>query len=268
MKRSMFCSVSALVILGLSVGPALASEAAGAAAKKHAGGHAKHAPHWSYTGKTSAEHWGDMEAGFATCKMGKLQSPIDIRGAAQADLPALGFNYASSATEVVNNGHTIQVTLSPGSSNGLKLPAGNFKLLQFHLHTPSEEKIDGQSFPMVAHMVHKSDEGQLAVVAVLFKLGRVNPTLARVLTSMPSTAESTPVPMPGLDPNALLPDSRAYYSFVGSLTTPPCSEGVLWHVMKQPVELSEGQLAAFKKLYPMNARPTQPLNGRSLKVSS
>lgn len=227
--------------------------------------HDKAAPHWSYSGHGGASHWSELQADFATCKLGGEQSPIDIRGAAKAELPALGFGYAAGKAEVVNNGHTIQVNV--GEGNSVKLAAGNFQLLQFHFHTPSEEKINGKQFPLVAHLVHRNEEGKLAVVAVLFKQGKANPVLARIFGAMPAKADGKAELAEPLNPADLLPASQSYYAFMGSLTTPPCSEGVRWQVLKQPVELSKGQLAAFRKLYPMNARPVQPLNGRSLQES-
>lgn len=222
--------------------------------------------HWSYAGQTGADHWGNMQADFGTCKLGKEQSPIDIRGAAKADLPTLGFNYSPSAAEVINNGHTIQVALAKGGT--LKLAsAGDFQLLQFHFHTPSEEKINGAAYPMVAHLVHRNAKGQLAVVAVLFKLGKENPTLTKIFAAMPAQADNKAALPDGVNAADLLPAHRSYYTFMGSLTTPPCSEGVRWQVLKDPVEMSKAQIAQFKKLYPKNARPVQPLNGRSVQES-
>lgn len=239
---------------------ALASLFAGSvlAGEKHGQEHA----HWSYSGKSDAKHWGDMQPDYVGCKLGKEQSPIDIRRATKADLPAIGFDYANGPAEVINNGHTIQVNLAAGGK--AKLASGDHELLQFHFHTPSEEKINGKAYPMVAHLVHRSGEGKLAVVAVLFKLGKENPVLTRVFSAMPQKADEKAVLEGGMNVADLLPAKQAYYAFMGSLTTPPCSEGVRWHVLKQPVELSKAQLVAFKKLYPMNARPVQPLNGRAV----
>lgn len=220
--------------------------------------------HWEYSGKAGAEHWGNLEQDFATCKLGNEQSPIDIRGAKKAKLDPIGFNYVSSAADVVNNGHTIQVDLSSGGS--IKLADGEYKLLQFHFHTPSEEKINGKKFPLVAHLVHKNDAGKLAVVALLFKQGKENAALKTVYANLPTEAGSRKSLDGGMNLGALLPAQRSYYAFNGSLTTPPCSEGVRWQVLKTQIEISKEQLAAFKKLYPMNARPVQPLNGRKVEM--
>lgn len=222
--------------------------------------------HWTYNGKSGAKYWGDMKEDFATCKLGKNQSPIDIPAAKakKADLPAIGFAYSTSTAEVVNNGHTIQVNLPAGSK--VTLAGAEYNLLQFHFHAPSEEKVNGKPYPMVAHFVHKNAEGKLAVVAVLFKQGKANAALKDVLAKLPGK-EGDKLALDKLDPAAVLPANQAYYAFMGSLTTPPCSEEVRWQVLKTPVELSATQIKAFRKLYPMNARPVQPLNGREVQVS-
>lgn len=222
-------------------------------------------PHWSYTGKTDPAHWADLESANSACKLSKEQSPINIdeKSAKKAALAPLEFNYPAGGAEVVNNGHTVQVNLPAGAT--LKTGDGEANLLQFHFHTPSEEKINGASFPMVAHFVHKSADGKLSVVAVLFKEGKENKTLVPVFAALP--AGGKPLSLATFDPAAVLPAKRGYYKFTGSLTTPPCSDGVRWQVLKQPVELSKGQIAAFRSLYPMNARPVQPLNGRVVQVS-
>jgi carbonic anhydrase len=244
-------------LLIVSLYTALASHAA--LAESHA--------HWSYEGKTDAGHWAELDEGYATCKLGKNQSPINIetRRARRADLKPIEFSYAQGAAEVVNNGHTIQVNVPNGGN--ISIDGKPYQLLQFHFHTPSEEKIDGKAYPLVAHMVHKNAEGKLAVVAVLFKQGAENRSLKPVFAAMPAAEGEKAALGNGFDPAALLPASRGYYAFTGSLTTPPCSEEVTWRVLKTPVEVSSSQLAAFRKLYPMNARPVQPLNDRSVEAS-
>jgi carbonic anhydrase len=216
--------------------------------------------HWEYAGKHGPSHWGEMESDFSSCKLGKAQSPIDIHAAKAAALTPIDFQYAPSAGEIVNNGHTVQVNLNDAGS--VKLPSGGYKLLQFHFHTPSEESINGKHYPLVAHLVHKNENGDLAVVAVLFKKGKENAALKQVFAELPPTAGEKHPLAENIDIMATLPAKRAYYAFMGSLTTPPCSEGVHWQVLKQPAEISGKQLAAFRKLYAMNARPIQPLNGR------
>ena len=239
--------ITGAVVAALAAGYALAEEGK---------------PHFQYSGEHGPSHWGDLEKDFATCKIGKAQSPIDIHGAVKASLPAIGFHYADSPAEVTNNGHSIQVNLSNGGT--ADLPSGTYKLVQFHFHAPSEEKVNGHNYPMVAHLVHQNDAGQLAVVAVLFKEGKANPALAKVFAVMPAKEGEKVALEGGANATDLLPAAQSYYAYTGSLTTPPCSEGVHWQVLKQPVELSKEQLAAFRKLYPMNARPVQALNGRKV----
>ncbi|MCE9638869.1 MAG: carbonic anhydrase family protein [Betaproteobacteria bacterium] len=223
------------------------------------------APHWGYG---EAGKWGDLSAEFKECKLGKEQSPIDIqtKAAEKTKLAAIGFNYKAGAGDVVNNGHTIQVNLTDAGS--AKLAGSDYQLLQFHFHTPSEEKVDGKNFPLVAHLVHKSAAGGLGVVGVMFKEGKENAALKPVFDAMPAKEGGKAALKANLNAADFLPADKGYYAFKGSLTTPPCSEGVAWQVMKQPVELSKGQIEAFRKLYKMNARPVQPLNGRKVQVSS
>lgn len=227
--------------------------------------HAADHVHWDYEGQAGTEYWGTLDPTFKTCKAGKEQSPINITAATQsAELKPIGFAYTAGAADIVNNGHTIQVNLANGGS--IKLGQDEFKLLQFHFHTPSEEQINGKSFPLVAHLVHKSANGELAVVAVLFNLGKENAALKHVFHSLP-TQRGASKSLGSLNAADLLPQDRAYYAFKGSLTTPPCSEGVRWQVLKHAQEISVEQFAAFKALYPMNARPVQPLHGRKVKAS-
>ena len=224
-----------------------------------------HAPHWGYD---KAAAWGDLSAEFKECKLGKEQSPIDIstKATEKAKLPAIGFNYKAGAATVVNNGHTVQVDLADAGS--AKLAGGDYPILQFHFHAPSEERIDGRSYPMVAHLVHKNASGNLAVVGVLFREGKENAALKSVLGSMPAKEGGKAALKGAFNPAGFLPKNQGYYAFKGSLTTPPCSEGVAWQVLKEPVELSKAQIDSFRKLYKMNARPVQPLNGRKVQGSS
>lgn len=225
------------------------------------------APHWAYEGHGGAEHWADLDKGFAECKLGKEQSPIDIstKGVEKANLAPIKPAYKASAGELVNNGHTIQVNLADAGS--IIVPTGEYKVLQFHFHTPSEEKIDGKNFPLVAHLVHKNAAGQLAVVAVLFKEGKENAALKDIFNALPAH-EGKEALKANFDVSKVLPATLGYYTFKGSLTTPPCSEGVAWHVLKTPVEMSAAQINAFKKVFKMNARPVQPLNGRKIQEAN
>lgn len=222
--------------------------------------------HWGY-GKDHAgpEHWSELNPEFATCGVGKRQSPIDIVRAEKAALPDIQFGYQAGQLKVLNNGHTIQVTLPAGSS--IAVGDRTYQLLQFHFHSPSEEAISGKRAPLVAHFVHKGADGNLAVVAVLFDVGAENASLKPVFAAMPAKAGSDVALDVQVDPSAVLPVKRGYYEFEGSLTTPPCSEGVRWFVLQHHSTISKAQLAAFKKLYSGNARPLQPLNGRTIRAS-
>jgi carbonic anhydrase len=220
--------------------------------------------HWGYQGEHAPEHWAEMDPGFETCALGHMQSPIDIHDALPADLPKIGFEYHAGPAEDANNGHTIQVNLP--DSGGIDIGGTHYALVQFHFHTPSEEKIDGEAYPMEMHLVHKDADGHLAVVAVMLKEGSENAALEEIFDALPK-AEGDKHALEALDPAALLPAERGYYAYTGSLTTPPCSEGVRWQVLKRPIEVSESQIEAFRKLFPANARPVQPLNGRAVQES-
>ncbi|MBK7050320.1 MAG: carbonic anhydrase family protein [Rhodoferax sp.] len=222
--------------------------------------------HWSYEGSTGPQAWGKLKPDFNVCAIGKRQSPINIEESATLQGPAepLQFNYQPSSGTVVNNGHTIQVDLF--GDNTLTVRGSTYKLLQFHFHTPSEEQINYRNFAMVAHLVHKNAQGQLAVVAVLLDPGVANALINKVWTYIPlDTSDQVRLPAGIIDMNELLPKDQRYYQFMGSLTTPPCTEGVLWMVLKQPTTVSREQIKLFTQLFPHNARPTQPVNGRAVR---
>ena len=221
--------------------------------------------HWSYQGHGGPAKWAELDHAFATCGLGKVQSPIDIRGAKVADLPAIQFHYKPSPLKLIDNGHTIQVNYAPGSS--IDIGDAHYELLQFHFHKPSEEKVQGKSHAMVAHLVHKSADGKLAVVAVLLDKGGDNPTIDTIWMNLPKEKEKETAVDVTVDAAALLPRDKGYYTFEGSLTTPPCSEGVRWFVLKTPMKITESEIMAFGKLYPTNARPIQPLNGRAIEAT-
>jgi carbonic anhydrase len=228
--------------------------------------HAEHAEHWDYQGGGGPERWGRMKPEFAKCSSGTRQSPIDIREGIKVELDPVQFDYKPSAFKVVDNGHTIQVNVAPG--NAIEVMGQRFELVQFHFHRPSEERIDGKAFDMVAHLVHKNLEGRLAVVAVLLEKGSAQPVVQSVWNNLPLEKGDEIAARAPIDLNRLLPAERGYYTYMGSLTTPPCSEGVLWMVMKQPVPVSGEQIDIFARLYPMNARPIQSASGRLIKESN
>ena len=236
--------------------------AANAPGAAHGGGDV----HWSYDGETGPQAWASLKPDFNVCAIGKRQSPINIEDSATLQGPAepIVFNYSPSNGTVVNNGHTIQVDLA--GDNTITVRGTNYKLVQFHFHHPSEERVNYKGFAMVAHLVHKSAEGQLAVVAVLLEPGAVNPLINKVWTYMPlDSGDRVRMPASLVEMNELLPTDQRYYQFMGSLTTPPCSEGVLWMVLKQPMTVSREQLRLFSQLFPNNARPVQSANSRTIR---
>lgn len=218
--------------------------------------------HWSYSGNEGPGHWGGL------CRSGKAQSPIDIRTAAAKleTLPALSFDYRPGPLHIVNNGHSVQVDVEPGSS--LTIGPDRYSLVQFHFHKPSEEAIDGRHYAMVAHLVHRDAAGRIAVVAVLLKAGAENPLIDKLWRNIPSQkGREASLDAVTISPGQLLPASRAYFTYQGSLTTPPCTEGVRWIVLKTPNSVSVSQIVGFGKFYPMNARPVQPTNEREVEAS-
>jgi carbonic anhydrase len=223
------------------------------------------ADHWDYAGPHGPARWGALKPEFATCSSGKRQSPIDITDGIRLQLDPVEFDYKPSPFRVVDNGHTVQVNVAAG--NSIEVMGRRYELVQFHFHRPSEERIDGRAYDMVAHLVHKDLEGRLAVVAVLLERGSAQPVVQAVWNNLPLEKGEELAARAPLDLNALLPPERRYVAYMGSLTTPPCSEGVLWLVMKQPVPISPEQIAVFARLYPMNARPIQAAGGRLIKES-
>jgi len=242
-----------------------------AAADAHDGAHGRNAAtaahlHWSYDGLGGPESWGKLKPEYAKCASGTRQSPIDIRDGIQVTLDPIKFEYQPSRFGVIDNGHTVQVNVAPG--NAIEAMGRRFELLQFHFHRPSEERIDGKQFDMVAHLVHKDADGKLAVVAVLLERGSAQAIVQTVWNNLPLEKGEEQAAQVAIDLNQLLPTERSYFTYMGSLTTPPCSEGVLWMVMKKPVTISPEQLAIFTRLYPMNARPVQSASGRMIKESN
>ena len=218
--------------------------------------------HWTYSGKEGPVHWAELSLKFSDCD-GMNQSPIDLTGFIEADLEPIRFAYQSGGNEILNNGHTVQVNYAEGSS--IEVDDIRFHLKQFHFHAPSENLIDGKSYPMEAHLVHADGDGNLAVVAVMFIEGEDNTTLAQAWSDMPEKpGDRHALPSP-VAAEGILPPNRDHYRFNGSLTTPPCSEGVRWLVMKQPVTASEEQIQAFTHvMHHPNNRPVQATNARTV----
>lgn len=221
--------------------------------------------HWSYFGEGAPSHWAELDPKNAACGMGKNQSPIDIRthDLHPAALPALKFDYKPDALHIIDNGHTVQVNVDPG--NFLLVGDQHYELVQFHFHHPSEELVNGKGFDMEAHLVHRDAKGHLAVVAVLLRPGQPNAMIDTLWHYLPKQKElQVDQKAVRIDITALIPPDHAYYSYTGSLTTPPCSEGVRWFVLKSPRTLSQREIATFAGRYPNDARPVQKLNGREV----
>jgi carbonic anhydrase len=224
----------------------------GGAAQEHRSEHA-----WEYSGPRGPSHWGDLKPEYARCKDGHKQSPIDIRNPQKAELPPIEFEYKPSPLRLVNNGHTVMVQSAPG--NFISVAGTEYSLLQVHFHRPSEEKIKGTGYDMVAHLVHSDATGRLAVVAILLEKGDTNGVVREIWNHLPKEKDKEQsFDEINVDFNGLLPPLRGYYRFDGSLTTPPCSEQVTWFVLKQTMSVSEAQIQQFSTLYPNNARPIQP----------
>ena len=256
-----------------------ATKAVAKSAEKDA--HGSHDVHWSYIdGPGGPENWGNLSKANLACSTGKTQSPININvdRAVKAELPPLEFLYRPSPLSIVDNGHTVMVNYGEGSN--LLVDGRQYRLVQFHFHKPSEEAINGERTDMVVHLVHQHFDGSLAVVGVLMNTkrlgsakkswfgddaGKDNPMIQTLWNNVPLVKGKTETPGVMIDVNQLLPADRSYFTYMGSLTTPPCSENVLWFVMKNPIYVSEEQVKNFDRIYPMNARPLQPKGDRLIK---
>ena len=217
--------------------------------------------HWGYSGHSGPEHWGSLDPGYTTCSQGKNQSPINLDRMIEGELAPITVAYNPGGEAVLNNGHTIQVNYKAGST--LTIDGHQFELKQFHFHAPSENTIKNKSFPMEAHFVHADKDGNLAVIALMFEEGAANPEIEKAWAQMPHEAGSTEQLKNIVDGAALLPSGKDYYRFNGSLTTPPCSEGVWWVVLKDSVTASAEQIEKFSHaMHHPNNRPVQPVNSR------
>lgn len=222
-----------------------------------------HAVHWSYGGDTGPDHWSELAPEYSACKAGHMQSPVDLGIAAEVGHFAVGIAYRPGPLTILNNGHTVQVNFPEGSTMASGI--SRYKLLQVHFHTPSESSLYGIHYPMTAHFVHVDYAGNLAVLGVMFEEGAPNAELEKLVKAAPHT-EQEPTLVSGVtfDPTKLLPASRSVFRYEGSLTTPPCTEGVRWHEATHPVTASASQIAALHAIMGDNARPIQPLYGRVL----
>jgi carbonic anhydrase len=223
---------------------------------------------WDYQGKHGALTWGKLDPAYKACSEGHEQSPIDIRGAhLNKALKPIEFHYLAGSVAVENTGHTIEIHVNPGSyivAGGVR-----YELVQFHFHHPGEEAVKGKLADMVVHLVHKSADGKLAVVAVRMNedMGSPNAVLATLWPHLPATAGASEKIAEMVNPGGLLPADHGYWTYMGSLTTPPCTEGVRWFVFEQELGLSRDQLRAFAALYKMNSRPLQETHGRRIEAN-
>jgi len=221
---------------------------------------------WSYYGKTGPSSWGHLDPQYSACSKGKMQSPIDIRGAkVDPSLRPIEFHYLSGPLTLVNTGHTVRVNVVPG---GYIVYGGvRYDLVEFHFHHPAEDLANGKLSDLQIDMVHKNAAGELAIIGVRVNEGVVNGSLAALWPSLPQTAGATSSIQDNFNPLGLLPSDRRYWSYVGSITVPPCTEGVHWISMQSATELSQDQWQAFAKLYPDSARQIQPMNKRKIGAS-
>ena len=234
-----------------------------AASRQGAEAQAVHtAPHWDYTGAAAPERWGNLSPDFRVCSLGMEQTPVDLTGAIRAEAGAVEPNFQPMPLRIVNNGHTIQVNCPPGSTT--KINGATYDLAQFHFHHPSEHLLNGSRFDLECHFVHRNAAGDLAVVGVFLRPGAANAALEPIWQAMPAKEGPEVQTAATIRPADLLPRDRAYFRYFGSLTTPPCSEGVLWTVYRDPIEISREQVVRFAQLFPANARPVMPLNRRFL----
>ena len=238
----------------------LAARSVGASEPAHSAGTATASPHWSYAGNTGAEHWGELQPDFKVCQLGLEQTPVDLGNAINGETGAIALNYKPLPLRILNNGHTIQVNADAGSF--CTIGGAKYELLQFHFHHPSEHLLAGKPFDLECHFVHKSSAGNLAVVGVFVTPGARNAALQSIFDAMPKTDGPDPRGAGSIDPAGLLPKSPGYFRYMGSLTTPPCSEGLTWTVFREPIEASAEQIKQFAQLFPNNARPVQSRNNR------
>lgn len=223
-------------------------------------------PAWSYAGDNGPEQWAQLSPAYKQCGVGTRQSPIDIRDTIKVDQAPIRFEYRPSTFSVVDNGHTVQVNVSSG--NAIEVMGRRFELVQFHFHRPSEERINGRQFDMAVHLVHRDSDKREAVIAVLLERGRDQALVQTIWNNLPLERGITLQAPEQIDLNDLLPPERGYFTYMGSRSTPPCKEDVLWMVFRQPVPLSAQQISVFSRLYPMNARPLQAGSGRLIKESN
>ena len=217
---------------------------------------------WSYEGESGPEHWEKLDDEYALCEHGKNQSPVNLAGASRSPFPRITTDYRPEHIEIEDNGHAIEAQVEDSTSS-ITIAGTRYQLEQFHFHLPSEETIEGRLFPASLHMVHISDNGQIAVVGAMVKPGKPNKALSFETPDSPDgefEAEAE------IDPNLLIPKEKTAYRYDGSLTTPPCTEGVTWTVFKQPITMASEKLNAIRSTHDGNSRPLQPIGHRKILI--
>jgi len=257
MRKNIICIILSMLLVAFVVGCKPAEKPAEKPTVE-----VKHEVHWGYEGEGGPDHWGILKPEFALCGTGITQSPIDINKTYKTKLEAIEIAYKETPLKIINNGHSIQINYAPGSF--IMVDGKKYELLQFHFHAPSEHTVKSKFFDMEMHLVHKNEQGELAVVGVFMKKGQMNKIIQVLWDNLPKEVNKENV-VSGISVNAsgLLPKERSYYHYFGSLTTPPCSEGVNWSVLKTPIEVSEAQIEKFRTIMGVdNNRPVLPVNKR------
>lgn len=221
-------------------------------------------PEWTYGGTNNPTRWGELNPDFRLCGQGRNQSPINIDGSSTGVRPRIQFNYQPTPLEVENNGRTIEIPYRPGS--WVIIDGRRYDLLQFHFHTPSEHQVNGISYAMEAHLVHRNNAGNIAVIGVFIQEGEENDFLEQIWEILPETVGTNEEEDISINVRDLLPGDEAHYNYRGSLTTPPCSQNVVWTVLEMPIEASAEQIDRFTEIYQVNARPIQNINGRRIRL--
>jgi len=284
MTKNKHMSIKKIGTITLTTSMALAALAGCATTPSPAPPSAAAAAHWSYSGDTSPDHWGQLDPAWAACSTGQSQSPINIvtSSAAPGSGSPAELHFTATDYTIENNGHTIEI-VPADASQYIMLDGTKYVFQQAHFHAPSEHTVDGQSFAMEMHLVSKTDAGAIAVIGLLITPGSENQTLKEIFANLPASQDSTQADddqgtptesaqdyetHTAIDLSTLIPAGSAVFRYDGSLTTPPCSEGVKWSVEETPIQLSAAQIGAFTAIYNGNARPVQPLNGRAVSLNS
>jgi len=216
---------------------------------------------WSYQGETGPEMWGALRDDFKLCASGLNQSPVDIPKHTKFLRGGLRPNWRPEKVSLIKTGHALEVNLSGKSKTDI---GGNqYELKQIQFHTPSEHQLSGFSYPMEIHFIHARKDGSQSIVAAFVEIGSENPEFLKISSRASALNESVSVDLGELNASLLLPKSTDVFRYQGSITSPPCSEGVVWNVLREPIEFSQEQVSSFRRLFPTNARPLQKLDARS-----